>query len=112
MVDELDRTEELSETKSGEGNPPETEEPETEQEVPVDPEGEEPEEVNTRVAELEQELTAKEDEIAGLKQSGEEMAERLEVLNDSLAGAVTGYRTMVLQANPDIVEELITADIS
>ena len=65
---------------------------------------------NARIIELEEALTGKDSDIATLKQSQAEMDERLTTASSSLAEAVASYRTMVVQANPEVIEELITGD--
>ena len=76
--------------------------------------GEKPEEelakLNARVIELEQVLVGKESEIASLKQTGQEMETRLTALNDSLSRAVASYKTVVIRANPEVIEELISGN--
>lgn len=82
------------------------------------PEGEEPEDdLASRVAELETLLSEKEAALAKatthiteLEQSLAESEERLKAANDSLAEAVTSYKAMVTQANPEVPEELISGD--
>ena len=66
--------------------------------------------VNTCLAELEQEVAGKENEIADLKQSNDELEEKLTTVSDSLAEAVASYKAMVVQANPEVIEELISGD--
>ena len=53
-------------------------------------------EVNTQILELEQTVANLDSEVVNLKQS----------LNE----AVTSYKTMVVQANPDVPEEFISGD--
>lgn len=65
---------------------------------------------NSRIAELEQVIAAKEAEIASLKESGQGMEKRLASLNASLSEAVTSYKNAVSQANPEIVSELISGE--
>jgi hypothetical protein len=52
--------------------------------------------VNNRLAELEQALGVSE--------------ERLGAVSDELAKTVSGYRSLVVQSNPDVLEEMITGD--
>ena len=66
--------------------------------------------LNARLTELEQAIVVKDEEIAHLSQTRIEMDERLIGLSGSLDEAVTSYRDMVLQANPEIVGELITGN--
>lgn len=56
-----------------------------------------------RIAELEEVLSGRESEIASLKQTRTG-------LETALAGAVTSYRAVVLQANQEIVEDLVSGD--
>jgi chromosome segregation ATPase len=66
--------------------------------------------LNARVTELEQVVAGKDDEIAGLRQTGQELEKRLTTLNDSLSKAVASYKAAVVRANPEVIEELITGD--
>ncbi len=52
----------------------------------------------------------KDSEIARLKQNSDELEERLKTISNSLTQAVASYRAMVVQANPEVVEELISGD--
>ncbi len=115
MVDEMNPAEELPEPESGGESPPEAEEQDTGeetagQESPAAREGEELAGMSTRLAELEQALQAKDEEIAALKQVETELGERLETLNRSLAEAVASYKSMLVQANPDVIGELISGE--
>jgi len=82
------------------------------------PEGEEPKPSQAlRVAELEglvaqkdEELTRANARITELEQAVAESEAKLTTLKDSLAEAVAGYKTMVVQANPEVLEELVTGD--
>jgi len=65
---------------------------------------------NARLVELEQVVAGKDSEIASLQQTKDELEDRLTVLGNSLAEAVAGYKSMVVMANPEIVEELISGD--
>jgi len=65
--------------------------------------------VKTRLAELEQIVTSRDSEVAGLKQSKGEVEARVQDLNRALTEAVASYRAMVVQANPQI-EELVSGD--
>jgi chromosome segregation ATPase len=67
-------------------------------------------EVISRVAELEQEATERDSEISRLKHTSEELKERCRTLEESLTKAVTGYKTLVIKSNPDIIEDLIDGD--
>ena len=41
---------------------------------------------------------------------GDEMEERLTTLGNTLTETVTSYKAVLVQANPDVIEELITGD--
>lgn len=64
-------------------------------------------ETRNRVTELEEALAGRESEIAELKQCRESLETRVADLDRSLAETVTGYRTLVVEANPGIPAELI-----
>ncbi|MEK7354306.1 MAG: hypothetical protein AABZ77_07365, partial [Chloroflexota bacterium] len=64
--------------------------------------------LNARLIELEQAVAGKEAEITSLKQTGQEMETRLTAINDSLSQAVASYKAVVVRANPEVIEELIT----
>ncbi len=63
--------------------------------------------VKTRVAELEEILARKNDEIVTLTLSKDNLDKKIEALSKSLAEAVNGYRSMVVQANPEIPVEML-----
>jgi chromosome segregation ATPase len=65
---------------------------------------------NARIAELEEALADKDGDIAALEQLKTELEEELSTLNGSLAEAVANYKTMVIQTNPEVMEELISGD--
>ena len=65
---------------------------------------------DTRVAELEQMVASLESEIATLKQAVAESNDTLNELNEDLGQTVASYKTLVIQSNPDVPEELITGD--
>jgi len=83
-----------------------------------DPEGEKPEESEaTKIVELEGFLAEKDEElvqtdarIAELEQAIAELSEKLKTASDSLVEAVDSYKATVLQANPEVPEELIRGD--
>jgi anti-sigma factor RsiW len=62
------------------------------------------------IDELRQALAARDEETAVLNQSLEEARQARDELGKSLAQAVTGYRELVVQANPGVPEEMITGD--
>ena len=79
-------------------------------------EGVEQEEAS-RISELEDLLAQKDEEltkanarILELEQAVAELSGKLTIASSSLAEAVASYRTMVVQANPDVLEELVTGD--
>ena len=91
------------------------------------PKGEElesPEAIKARIAELETLVAQKDEElesrgtrlseaearITELEQAIAGSEEGLTNVKDSLAQAVSSYRALVVQANPGVVEELITGD--
>src|SRR4030042_2029860 len=80
-----------------------------EQEIP-ESEEDEAARVKARVAELEQVVSEKDAEITGLKRASEELEERCRTLEQSLTAAVTGYKTLVIRSNPDIIEDLINGE--
>ncbi len=65
---------------------------------------------NTHLAELEEVISGKDGEIAALKQIEAEFEERVTNLSNSLAEAVSSYKEAVVEANPEVLEELISGD--
>ncbi len=70
-----------------------------------------------REAELESQLAAKGEElvranarISELEQSAAGTGERLNQLEGGLARAVSSYKSLVVQSNPDVLKELIAGD--
>ena len=61
-------------------------------------------------AELEQALTERESDIEGLKQSMAESSQREKQLTESLGKAAASYRGLMLNANPQVPEELVSGD--
>ena len=117
MVDELTQKEDSTELQPGEQNQPEAEESETEGESETAElerlaiqKDEELADMNARLLELEQVVASKDDEVASLKQTNAELEERVTTGSGSLTKAVASYRAMVVQANPEAVEELISGD--
>ena len=55
-------------------------------------------------------IASKDNDITTLKQAIAKSEEVLTNVKDSLAQAVASYRALVVQANPGVVEELITGD--
>jgi len=66
--------------------------------------------VNALVDELEQAITIKDGDMAALTQSRDGLEDRLTALSNSLVEAITSYKTMVIEANPEVVAELISGD--
>ena len=62
------------------------------------------------ISELEQVVADRDSDVAALKQALAESAEMLTNVRDSLAQAVSSYRALVVQANPDVLDELISGD--
>jgi uncharacterized coiled-coil protein SlyX len=62
------------------------------------------------VAQKDEELTRANARITELEQAVAESEEKLTTLKDSLSEAVAGYKAMVVQANPEVLEELIIGD--
>ncbi len=65
---------------------------------------------NARLIELEQVVAGKESEIASLKQAKDELEAKLTTIGNSLAEAVASYKAVVVQANPEVIAELIGGD--
>jgi len=65
---------------------------------------------NARLIELEQVVASKESEIASLKQAKDELEAKLTTIGNSLAEAVASYKAVVVQANPEVITELIGGD--
>jgi len=63
-----------------------------------------------RIVELEQTLADRNTELTAVKKSEGELQEELSVKGAELIKAVANYRTLVLQTNPGIAEELITGE--
>ncbi|MFC1985386.1 hypothetical protein ACFLWC_00140 [Chloroflexota bacterium] len=118
MAEEVNQKDTSPELQSGDQSPPEAEELEQsviskagdEVESPVAQENEELAKANARLIELEQVVGSKDAEVVTLKQANDELEGRLTGLGNSLAGAVAGYKDMVVQANPEVIEELISGD--
>ncbi len=65
---------------------------------------------NTRITELEAAFSEKDSEIATLKQTVVDDNQKSGALNESLSQAVAAYKTLVVKANPSVIEELITGN--
>lgn len=66
--------------------------------------------VNACIAELEEALVTKDSDIAALEQAQVELEERLSTVGESLADATANYKAVVIEANPGVMEELISGD--
>ena len=55
-------------------------------------------------------MVSKDSEIAILKQAVAESDRKSAELNESLTQAVASYRAMVMEANPEVPDELLTGD--
>ncbi|MBA7542282.1 hypothetical protein ES705_34602 [subsurface metagenome] len=65
---------------------------------------------NTRITELETVVSEKDSEIATLKQTVVDDNQKLEAVNEDVSQAVAAYKTIVVKANPGVIEELITGN--
>lgn len=113
MVDEVNQEDDSLEYQSGGADSAETEKPQgdtSELEAVLAKRDEELTRANARIVELEETVSDRDSHITMLEQSNNELEGKLTIANDSLTEAVTSYRNMILQANPDIVEELISGD--
>lgn len=115
MVDKVNHKESLAESPSGELNQPEEtglaiSKEITELESRLAQKDEELARANARLLELEQAITSRDSELASLNQSRTELDERLTTVSDALAEAVSSYKAMLVQTNPEIIVELISGD--
>jgi len=117
LVDELSQAEKIPESPPGGESPSEAGEPEVQEEGEtagleslVAQKTEELARADAHLVELEQVVAGKDGEIAALKQAKDELEERLAVLSNSLTEAVASYKTMVVQSNPEVIEELVSGD--
>lgn len=117
MVDEVNHEEDLLKCQSDEADSVETEEPQGDDvqsvcaddlEVLLAQKHEELVRANAQITELEEAVSGRDIDIAALEQSINGLEEKRAAAEGSLAEAVTSYREMIVQANPDIVEELIS----
>lgn len=65
---------------------------------------------DTRISELRQVTANLESEITTVKQAVAEADESLHKLGESFKQAVASYKTLVVQSNPDVPEELVTGE--
>ena len=63
-----------------------------------------------QILKLEEAAAEKDDEIASLKQSVAQSGEDLNRLGEQLSQAVSSYKSLVIETNPEIPPELITGD--
>lgn len=63
--------------------------------------------LKSRITELEKTLSDRDTELTAVKKSAGELQEKLANTGAALSEAVAGYRTLVLQTNPGVAEELI-----
>jgi len=119
LADEVNQKANSPESESGEHNPPEVEElgesavseaGVADLESLMAQKDEELAKANARLVELEQAVASKDSETATLKQAEAELEGRLTTVSNSLAEAVTSYKTMAIQANPEVIEELVSGD--
>lgn len=119
MADEVNQKANSPESESGDYSPPEvgelgesavSEAGVAELESLMAQKDEELAKANARLVELEQVVASKDSEIATLKQAEAELEGRLTTVSNSLAEAVTGYKAMAIQANPEVIEELVSGD--
>jgi len=119
LADEVNEKENSGEPESGDQNLSEVKEPGedvlaqakvAELEELVAQKDEELAQAKARITEQEQEIAGRDEDIAALRQSQAELEGNLSAVGDSLAEAVANYKAMVIRANPEIVEELISGD--
>ena len=114
--DEVNSPESQSGNQTENQNPPEVEESGQSEDRVSELEGllaqkdEELAKANARIAKLEQTVANLDSEVASLKQAMAESEERLTTINHSLAEAVASYKALIIQSNPEVLEELITGD--
>ena len=65
---------------------------------------------NNRITELEMAVSEKDSELATFEQTVADDNQKFKALNESLSQAVAAYKTVVVKANPGVIEELITGD--
>jgi len=115
MADEIEEEESQRELPSHSENQPENEEPGTRERITeleslLTQKDTAQTEIKGRFADLEKVVSDKEEEIATLKQERQELEGKTTVLNDSLSEAIASYKEMVVQANPEVINELIDGD--
>jgi len=65
---------------------------------------------NRQFSKLEQAIADKDSQINNLKQSLAEADEQQKHLSDSLAQSIASYKALVISANPEVPEELVSGD--
>jgi chromosome segregation ATPase len=103
LVDNLEQVESPPDSPSGDEALPDGE-------SLLDQKTEELARAKARLVEIEQTVASKDSEIASLKRIRGELEEKLATLNSSLSKAVASYKVMVVQANPEVIGELISGD--
>jgi len=68
------------------------------------------EETRDHFTETERDKVQKDTEISRLTERTEELVGKVAGLSEALSRAVSSYKAMVVRANPDIIEELISGD--
>jgi hypothetical protein len=63
-----------------------------------------------RTAEIEQVLKQKEGEILALQTNMKSLETKVKGLDEALSAAIASYRTLMVQANPQVLTELISGD--
>lgn len=69
-----------------------------------------PEESKASIEKLEQELSARDSEISGLRRTLNELKTESGVLNEDLVRTVAAYREMIQKDNPGVLTEFITGN--
>jgi uncharacterized coiled-coil protein SlyX len=67
-------------------------------------------EANERMTALQNTLLERESELAAARKTTAEAEARLSAAGGELAEAVKGYRTLILQANPGVTEDMVPGD--
>ncbi len=65
---------------------------------------------NARITELEQTIASLESEVATLKQSIAESNQKLAEASQALSQAISSYKALIVESNPVVPPELITGD--
>lgn len=119
MTDEIDQKEEITELQScgrDTGHEDDVEQSKvtndrtTELERLVTQKEEELARIKDRITGLEKVIADRDDEIEVLKEKEGELGERLKSTGQSLSDAVVRYKNIIVQANREVPEELISGD--